>query len=288
MVVSLVVIGCTETATPESDDDRAPSLSPTETFYPVVPTEVRAESIGRSEPTSAALAAEGEPSLEPADIPEIPTLESLPLQFFSQSGQIIEVMFYGASARPAPGIALLQVAGEDHAWHDVARQLQATGYEVFVTDLRGHVGQGASWEPLTADVALVLQRYLELGEIVNGRIVLVGAGNGANLAIAACPTTPACAGVVAISVRPDVPGLDLGLALETYTTQFVLLVSADDDLEGTVEADRLNSRMNTANVDHRWQRYTIGGQGMQLLVNQPDLQLLIDAWLAERLPVAAP
>lgn len=270
------------TATPTFD--LAPSLEPSATFYPYIPTEPADAAIGRSNPTSAALAAEGEPSQEAPTV-ILPTLASFPLQFFADDGTLINVQFFGASTKPAASLFLLHDYGQDSdAWYDQALQFQTAGFNVFVPDLRGYGVEFESldWALLANDVQAI-ERNIEttLPDVVNRRLMMLGLGSGANVAFAACASLPNCSGLVLISPRPTLNNLTLEENLSDYANRSALIVSADDDPDASSIAQTLNSRLSG---DYSWQRYSGGGRGTALMRSQASLTPLLIEWVQARLP----
>jgi hypothetical protein len=136
IVLGQMLGACLEVPTPTPTVERAPSLQPSPTFLPFIPTELPDFSIGFSDPTSAALVAEGEPSQEPDLVTGIASREAFPLQFFADDGTVLQVQFFGAANRPAPGILLLHDYRQSgDTWFVAAAELQNVGYNVFVPDL---------------------------------------------------------------------------------------------------------------------------------------------------------
>jgi hypothetical protein len=111
--------------------------------------------------------------------------------------------------------------------------------------------------------------------------MLMGAGTGANLAIISCAVLSKCVGVVAISPRSGLVGLEVDGALPAYQARNALLVSGDDDAAGTAEAERLNGLVSG---EHSWQRYSNGGRGTSLLETQPSLVQGLVEWAQGHLP----
>ncbi len=268
----LLIAACVpniSTPTPEGPA----TLAPSPTVLPFLPTEDSTNALGRSNPTSAALPAEGELDTAGLFTPTLlePTAQHIPLQFFAEDGTILSVSFYGAAIRPAPMILLLHDIDQDQdAWGIYAPQLQALGYNVYLMNLRDRRKNAfeVNWALVISDVRLVIQNLLNSNTINNGQVAIVGLGTGANVAIFACAQMPSCTQTVAISPRPNLPELDFTAIASSYAQsgRRLSVFSADDDPEGTTAATDLNNIINGI----IWQRYSSGGRGSELLRNQPD------------------
>ncbi|HLA45310.1 MAG TPA: hypothetical protein VJZ27_17815, partial [Aggregatilineales bacterium] len=122
--------------------ERAPSLAPSPTVLPIIIPESDNNFIGRSDPTAAALAAEGQPDQE-AEIIPFPTEVTIPMTIIADDGVILRADFYGAQQHPAPGVMLLP--GESGITDDLmlaAQNLQIAGYHTMLLHLRGYGASG--------------------------------------------------------------------------------------------------------------------------------------------------
>lgn len=281
MLSGVLLAACVQAPTSTPTIVRAPSLRPSPTFLPFLPTDIPGSSIGFSNPTSAGLIAEGEPSQSPGTFPAAPTLAVFPMQFLALDETLLQVQFFGAPVKPAPSVILLHDQGQTSSvWVNQAMQLQTAGYNVFVADLRG-VGLDESevdWAMTVNDIGIIHQNIDGLAGIGNGQIVMMGMGTGANVALVSCAATSTCLGVVAISPRPVLTGLDVESVLGAWQGRSLLLVSADDDAAGTTEAERLSTRLSA-----QWQRYNSGGRGSAILQAQAGLSPILLEWVRGRL-----
>ena len=281
----LILAACGDLSVPTDTPEfsRAPSLAPSQEFLPVIPTVSEDEAIGRSDPTMAALAAEGEPSTEPS-------IESVDVentffsfQFFADDRTLLFTPFYGASNRPAPSIILFHDVGQSsNVWSIPALQFQDAGFNVFVPELRNHNLSEAeiSWQQILADSQLVFQNVTALPDITNGQFLMMGIGTGANISLSLCAITETCLGIVLINPRPNLVGLDTTNIASAYLTRSVLLVSTDDDIDGTNIVSVLSSQLSG---DITWQRYPQGGRGVILLGFESDLPSRLTTWAQQRL-----
>lgn len=281
--MGLVCIGaaCTPTPGQPLDVNREDMLAPSPTVLPFMPTEDANEFLGRSEPTSAALAAEGQPSEEANETEAYPTAQYVPLQIFAPDGTLLPVLFYGAAQRPAPLIMLLHDSNQDgDVWISTAPQFQQAGYNVLVTDLRGRRQDPATvdWSVLVEDIQTLIANVQGMAGISTERVLTMGLGTGATLALALCAETIGCSDTVAISPYAEATGLDMRNLVGQLGNRAVLLVSADDDDLATTGAERFAALLGGAAT---WQRYTSGGHGDELLRGQPELLTYIVQWLAQ-------
>ncbi len=279
LVACLLVIATACTPEVASDDGvtREPSIAPSATVLPLLPTEAANSSIGRSEPTSAALVGEGDADEDPALTLVVPTAQYVPLNIITADGRSLDLGFYGAAVRPAPNILLLHDSGQDgDVWVNVAPELQAAGYNVFTANLSGRRQAAAEvdWPAVVAEVEGLATYIGNMTGITSPQLTVAGIGTGADVALVACGRLATCNGVIAISPRNDVPGLnyiDLNLS-----TRSVLLMSADDDTGALLAVEVLRGQLGGVVT---WQRYTTGGRGIQLLRAQPDALSVMRNWL---------
>lgn len=271
---------CGWEATPTPTDERGPILPASPTVLPISPTEPPDLAVGRSEPTSAGLAAEGEPVDGPGGEAVQPTLEAFPLQAIAGDGTIVQVVFYGALGAPAPNVILLHDADQSGSeWDNFAPLAQRLGYNVFAPDQRGYgrTGGPVDWAKAAEDVPVMIEMIDRLENVSSGQYALIGTGIGADVALVSCAQLATCGAVVVISPREAAAGLAAAAALSERS---VLIVSADDDPGATTTAEQLNGALTG---DHAWQRYSSGGRGSELMRTQPDLAQRILEWLQVRM-----
>ncbi|MCQ3929351.1 MAG: hypothetical protein DPW16_02740 [Chloroflexi bacterium] len=283
MSVMLLITALSACEAPATPTPTEPIMQPSKTIDPILPTERQDVSVGRSDPTSAALAGEGEPS-QPAQTPTpLPTLDVLPLQAVAEDGTVLQFVFYAGRSSQSPIILLLhddKKAGEE--WANFAIPLQALGYNVFVPDQRGYGDSGGSvdWTLAASDVQAVASSVVRLGLVSPNPIALIGAGTGANLAVTACAEITNCVTVIALSPQPSTTSLEMNpIALGNRS---LFIISADDDEVGTAVAEQLNGAFGG---DHFWQRYSSGGRGTSLLMNQPELPQRMAEWIQARVAI---
>lgn len=270
-------------STPTEAFTRQPSLQPSATVLPLASGAPSDEFLGRSNPTQAGLAAEGELPDGTVSPPVLATEPSVPLQIFAGDGVLLQVAFYGQAVDDAPLVILLHDENESGAsWDAFARQLREQGYAVLVPDLRGHGRSGgqADWQQALQDMQAILNNLPAQGINAARPSMVVGVGRGGNLGLVLCAQTVSCRAGVLVSPRPP-QDLDVYNAASALGERTLLLVSADDDPAGTQEAQQLSSR---ASGQAQWQRYSSGGQGGALFGTQLDLSDVILRWLQDQLP----
>ncbi len=295
VLLVLLAAGCTEAPPQPTATYTWPTLSPTvaasATVNPVAPIEEGPQihvqppdAPGVSNPTQAALAAEGQPSQDlPTSTPQ-PTQAQLPMLISANDGLVLRGTLFGPDVRPAPGILLVHDRGEDRtAWNEMAGRLQAAGYAVLTVDVRGHgeTGGGVNWPLAQEDVRVVLRQLAELPGINTTQLIVIGAGIGANMGLNACADQTGCAGVVMLSPGLDYRGITTSEAMARLGARPVLIVASENDDNNPADSLLLDSM---AAGDHQVQVYPAAGHGTAMLAADPGLYDLIVNWLRARFP----
>ncbi|MBN1966114.1 MAG: alpha/beta fold hydrolase [Anaerolineae bacterium] len=290
----LLIGGCAgPTATPTTTPGwlgSGPILAASATVNPVLPSGDGSGglSVGASNPTQAALAAEGQPSAEPATITPEPTAAWLPMAIGLSDGLVLRGTFYGAPVRPAPGVLMLPMEGGDRtAWDALAERLQALGYHVLTVDLRGYgdTGGRVDWALASGDVQAALDQLTSFAGVNTSQIVLVGAGIGANLALNACADLSGCAAAVLLSPGLDYQGITTAGAMARLGVRPVLIVASDNDGNNPSDSMTLDAM---AAGDHQLVITPAAGHGTEMFTAEPGLLDLIAGWLPVRVPPPAP
>lgn len=271
-----------------------PALAASATVNPVPPVlegnEIHnvPQAEGVSNPTLAALAAEGQPAS--GDAPTLtpaPTQASLPMLISAADGRVLQATFFVAAQRPAPGILLIHMEGQNrHSWDDLARALQRAGYAVLSFDLRGSGDTGGivDWTRAPGDVADALKLMREMPDISLSPIAIVGAGIGANLGLNACAELSTCATVVLLSPGVDYAGITTAEGMARLGTRPVLMISGDNDGNNPADSILLDGM---AAGEHQLLIYPGAGHGTEILTTQPGLGDLIVEWMLARIPPTA-
>jgi len=284
--------------------DTTPAPEPTATFvWPTLPATVppsptvapllppgdgeAGHAIGASDPTHAALAAEGQPSLEPPTSTPAPTEAVLPMTISAADGTALQARYYAPSARPAPAALLIhQAGGRQQDWDPLIEPLRVAGYAVLTFDLRGHGSSGgqADWAQMPGDVQAALRLLSELSGVDPSQIVTIGASVGANLALNACGDLVGCAATVLLSPGLDYHGLTTAPAIPRLGNRPLLIVASENDNNNPADSVMLDSLATSS--DRQLIVYPAAGHGTQMFAAQPELAARIVEWLVTRVPPA--
>jgi alpha-beta hydrolase superfamily lysophospholipase len=156
-----------------------------------------------------------------------------PVSLAATDGTQLAATFYEASARPAPGVVLVHMLGRSKdEWAPLAERLQGAGISALALDLRGHgrsAGNGAALSEMVRDVQVAVG-WLSANPAVRGRIAIVGASLGANLAGVVAADSAAVGAVALISPSLDYRGirLDAGMMKKIGDRPVWLAASTED------------------------------------------------------------
>lgn len=282
--------------------DIDPAPEPTETYaWPTLPATVPSSptvapllpegdgeggrAIGASNPTFAALAAEGQPSQEPPTATAVPTESVLPMALSAADGTALQARYYAASVRPAPAALLIhQAGGSQQDWEPLVEPLRAAGYAVLTFDLRGHGSSGgqADWAQMPGDVLAALRLLSELSGVDPSQIVTIGASVGANLALNACADLVGCAATVLLSPGLDYHGLTTAPAIPRLGARPMLILASENDNNNPADSVMLDSLATSS--DRQLVISPAAGHGTQMFGAQPALAARIVEWLVARVP----
>jgi pimeloyl-ACP methyl ester carboxylesterase len=297
-----VLTACTDTTSPPASTSNSwptslPTIPASPTVNPVAPIEEGPDirdpavgAVGASNPTQAALAAEGQPDQDMPTITPQPTAAQLPMPIGAADGLVLHATLYGSPVRPAPGVLIL--ARDRSHWGELALRLQARGFAVLVVDMRGYgaTGGAVDWARAGDDSRAALQQLIQLPGVVPGQITVIGAGIGANLAVGACATDPGCGGAVLLSPGLDYLGVTTADAIARFGVRPILIVASENDDNNPADSIALDGM---ARGDHQLVIYPAAGQvgdghGAALLSAQPDLLDTMVNWLLARFPPPVP
>ncbi len=194
--------------------------------------------------------------------------------------------YYEPARRPAPMVLLLHMPTRSRAdWATVGRRFADGGVGALAIDLRGH-GESASGSPgdtLESSLRDVEAALAWLGgrpEAVPGRIGLVGASAGANLAALAAAADTSVQAVVLLSVTLDFRGLRTAAAMQKLGSRPALLIASREDGYAARSARELSTK--PPGVRDVWVLEE-AGHGAVMLVRQPELVSTMVDWLSARL-----
>lgn len=185
------------------------------------------------------------------------------------------------------GVLLLHDAGRTSAdWTLFADKLSNKGYRVLALDLRGH-GESADimqtepdWSAMTQDVNAAVAHLRKRGA---QKISVVGAGLGANLAVAAASTDPKLETVVLLSPGLNIHGYKPSGMVDSYGTRPLLLAAGKDDRTASSTVRYLQKK---AAGPTRAMLLNGAASGTNLLDENPNLEDGVLSWLAGNYTIA--
>jgi pimeloyl-ACP methyl ester carboxylesterase len=189
-------------------------LAPSPTVLPIISPQPSDVFVGRSDPTAAALAAEGHPSLDPSEVLN-PTQASIPITVIAADGTILYADYYGAPIRPAPAILVLPGEESDLSpLQTLANNLQAGGYHVMLLYQRGHSPSGGrvDWSVSDNDALSALTTLETLPDVQS--MIVLAQGQSTVGAVIACRQQPRCGRIILLDPLPN----DALLALSDIAT----------------------------------------------------------------------
>ncbi len=230
-LLAAVLVACgPNTAEPTVPPADAPIRAASPTVLPFLPTDPADNFVGRSDPTAAALAAEGQPSVEPTDLFQpFPTEDSIPLTIRTADGVRLTAEFYSAPQRPAPAVVLMP--GENGADADaraLANGLVVRGFHVMLVHPRGMSPSGGQidWRRTEEDVRAALQTLDTLPNI--GGVSVLGGERSALGAALACRADARCSAAILWQPLPDETRMTLEEAGAGLGALPVYLITSED------------------------------------------------------------
>jgi pimeloyl-ACP methyl ester carboxylesterase len=190
-------------------------------------------------------------------------------------------LFARESGKGARGVLLIHDAGRTSAdWGLIQSRLEGKGFRVLALDLRGH-GESASlleatepdWSAMTTDVRAGVARLRKQGA---KSVSVVGAGLGANLALAAAAEDPQLASLVLLSPGLNIKGHRPSQSVQNIGEKPILMAAAKGDGMSSNALKYLNNQ-----VSGKKRLVYLGGtgSGAALLDDNPGLEDQIYAWL---------
>jgi hypothetical protein len=181
----------------------APSLAPSPTVLPIISPQPSDVFVGRSDPTAAALAAEGHPSLDPSEIIN-PTEASIPITVIAADGTALHAEYYGAPFRPASAILILHGEESDLSPLQIlGSSLQTAGYSVMLLYQRGYSPSGGQvdWSLSDDDALSALNTLGTLPDIQS--MTVLAQGQSTVGAVMACQQQPRCGRIILLDPLPN-------------------------------------------------------------------------------------
>ncbi len=205
----------------------------------------------------------------------------------TDDGVAIAATYVQAGKGPAPAVVLVHMQTRNRAdWESLTDRLADAGIASLAIDLRGHGASGAGpggagdLSASALDVKAALAFLRARSETIAGRLGVIGASIGANIALAAAASDPGVRAVVLLSAGIDYRGLRGDAAMRKYGDRPAMLVASLEDPYATRSARELA----TLGGGLRELRLTSGaGHGTVMLQRQPDLAGAIVDWLKRSL-----
>ncbi len=261
LLLALFAAGCLpQTAAP----------APTNTPIPLTPTvqirnseELYGDAIrdGQNDPTAAALPNSG--SLPPRELGAAEIGAAQTVEVVLPDAQVIQGDLYvaGDTLSRVPGVLLLNA--DRRAWGDLPQELQSAGYTVLAVD---------STALPTEDMESLFESVSEIGSVDPGRIAVIGAESGADLALLSCAIDAICDAAVLLSPRGQETLVNI---LPNYNPRPLFVVAAQNDAEGFAAAAALARNF----ADGSRFLEMASGTGTGLLALNSGLGREIIAWL---------
>jgi hypothetical protein len=257
-------------ATPtETPTLTGPTLAPTEVFRPDIqaldPAATR--SIGQNDLTAASVPSGGE--LPPLAIgtPNPDAMFSTVQITAADGALLIGDLYPNPANQRVPGVLL--IAPDRTAWLDLPLRLQAAGYTALAMDLP--VGAALT------DFEAMIRALSETGTVDPGRIAVVGAESGADLALTGCANNLLCDAAALFS---PVQQAAVRAATFGFNPRPLFLSAGSGDASASVVESIRTVATGTVVLE------TVSGsrRGAALIGVQPDLVDRLIAFLDEQLP----
>ncbi|HVL69890.1 MAG TPA: alpha/beta fold hydrolase [Vicinamibacterales bacterium] len=213
--------------------------------------------------------------------------DSRSVSFVADDGVALAATWYEPSRRPAPAVILLHMLNRSKRdWDTLASRLASAGIGALAIDLRGHgesrlrgtPADDAGYAAMLRDVRAAQRFLLSRGDVLPGRIGLLGASLGANLALlhAAEGGVPSLA---LLSPSLDYRGLRIDGAARKYGGKPMLLVASDDD----PYARRSALELQKAAGGRQLLTLSGAGHGTNMLLRAPELHQALVDWFVRTL-----
>jgi hypothetical protein len=215
--------------------------------------------IGQNDPTAAALP--GGAALPPMLI-GTPGSGRQGIEITADDGTLLYGDLLQNTEIRMPGALLL---GTDRtAWGGFPEQLNDAGYTVLVMELREGAG--------VADVRVMIDA-LTSGMADPGRIAVIGAARGADLALLGCAAVATCDTAILLSPLQEQTILN---EMPRFNPRPLLQAVSQADEESFTTAQAVDA---AATGDKLFQPLDNAGRGTAILLNRPDVGDLIIQWL---------
>jgi pimeloyl-ACP methyl ester carboxylesterase len=166
-------------------------------------------------------------------------------------------------------------------WTYLSEKLGQLGYHVISVDLRGHGKSSPGGLPdedyslMITDVGAGAQWLRSNGA---DRIVMIGAGLGANLALNAAGNDEGISGIGLLSPGLNIKGVKVSRALTAYGSRPLLLAAGSNDTSGTRAAQAI---ADNASGESELHVLSSAGVGVRMLNRSADPEGLLLLWLRD-------
>ena len=195
--------------------------------------------------------------------------------FLTQDGQRISYTFWEGSKDK--GVILLHMLNKNRKEYDeFAKVLNIEGYPVLSFDFRGHGESDGNWQEfspkqfkdMTLDVKAAAEFFVKKGI---GKLILVGASIGANVALVQAEEDPVVQAVIALSPGLEYRGIQTEEAVKKISIP-VLYIASKEDEYAALSAQRL---YNLTRAPAHIVLYDNAGHGTQLLAQKGILESIL-------------
>ena len=215
------------------------------------------------------------------------------VEFTTKDGVKIAGTFHSGRAGGPAALLLHMMPATKESWDGFARLLARAGFAVLAIDLRGHgeSRETASGERL--DYKLFEDRdhqakirdveaaagWLADHQAPLGRLVVIGASIGANLAIAYAAAHPRVLAVAALSPGLDYRGVTTPDKVRKMASGQSLFLAASAEDELSFKTDR---ELAGIKPDAVVKEYDGAGHGTGMFAARPELMAELAAWLVQK------
>lgn len=215
----------------------------------------------------------------------------------TRDGVTLAGSYYPPAHGPVPAVLLLHMLARDRTdWNPLAAKFQAAGWAVLSLDLRGHGGshlQGgktvhwrdfsdADFNKMVLDVEAAQEHLKGLKEVDPGKMAIVGASIGCNIALNFASDHPQVRALILLSPGLEYRGVLSEPAMKRYgaSRRPALIVSSTDDPYSADSSKRLKALAEARASLILYQR---AGHGTRMLTQEKDLEGRIVSWLKTNL-----
>jgi len=214
--------------------------------------------------------------------------EAQAVTFAARDGVTVSGTLHLPDKLPAPAVVLLpMMARSQHDYDALAARLVEAGIAALSIDFRRNGGPrtssgegGEDFSDLVLDAEAARGYLTARSEIAPGRIGVVGASVGANVAVLAAANDAAIKTLVLLSPSLEYRNLRIETALKTYGSRPALLVASSNDpyaLRSARESVSLGDGVRELRV------LSNVGHGTIMLSRDPDLSTAVVDWLLRTL-----